>query len=167
MSRKRRCQHEQRFEKLSTTVKRKLSQGGNFRVHSVSPRALEKGNPAWPCPRETSHKEAEAFLKIAYRKVDGKIVSYGRRDHRDSSTCPRVKYRSTCSSCHCALPLQNVKSLTGLQAPCTVMVPGNKSTLEKSSEAEDMAAPQRLSFQPSPWFSAAAFEVSLLRVTPS
>jgi len=36
--------------------------------------------------------------------------------------------------------LSALAALTGLQAPYTVMLPGNMSTLEKSSEADDMVS---------------------------
>lgn len=40
----------------------------------------------------------------------------------------------------CYLPSLSL-TLTGLQAPYTVMLPGNMSTLEKSSEADDIVPP--------------------------
>ena len=40
----------------------------------------------------------------------------------------------------CYLPSLSL-TLTGLQAPYTVMLPGNMSMLEKSSEADDIVPP--------------------------
>lgn len=50
-------------------VESKVSNGGTSRGESTKPRAPSKGNSARPRPRDTIHKETEAFLEIVHRAL--------------------------------------------------------------------------------------------------